>query len=93
MFALENGTEQASVAICEDADDVFIDAEWGLLYVICGAGEVDLVRADGLAPLARVLTSPGSRTGLFVQELDRLFVAVRATSSEPAAIWVFRPPL
>jgi hypothetical protein len=23
--------------------------------------------------------------------LDRLFLAVRATSSEPAAIWVFRP--
>jgi len=26
-----------------------------------------------------------------VPERDRLFVAVRAGSNEPAAIWVFRP--
>ena len=32
-----------------------------------------------------------ARTALFVPELDRLFVAVRAGSNEPAAIWVFRP--
>jgi hypothetical protein len=36
-------------------------------------------------------TASGARTSLFVPELDRLFVAVRARSKEPAAIWVFRP--
>jgi len=34
---------------------------------------------------------PGARTSLFAPELDRLFVAVRAQSNEPAAIWLFRP--
>jgi len=28
---------------------------------------------------------------LFVPELDRLFVAVRAAGPEPAAIWIFKP--
>jgi YVTN family beta-propeller protein len=91
-FALADGTEQANVGICADADDVFTDIKRQLVYVICGAGEVDILKIDGFAPVARVPTSTGSRTGLFVPELDRLFVAVRATYSEPAAIWVFRPP-
>jgi hypothetical protein len=45
----------------------------------------------GYRRLARVPTVSGARTSLFVPELDRLFVAVRAGSNEPAAIWVFRP--
>jgi hypothetical protein len=45
----------------------------------------------GYRHLARVPTVSGARTSLFVPELDRLFVAVRSRSGEPAAIWVFRP--
>ena len=43
------------------------------------------------AELARLPTAPGARTALFVPELDRLFLAVRATGDEAAAVWVFRP--
>ena len=59
----------------------------------CGEGVVDVFAAEaaGYRRLARVPTVSGARTSLFVPELDRLFVAVRARSSEPAAIWVFRP--
>jgi hypothetical protein len=43
-------------------------------------------------PLARVKTSSGARTSLFVPELDRLFVAARAgVSGSHAAILVLRP--
>ena len=45
----------------------------------------------GYRRLAGLPTVPGARTSLFVPDLDRLFVAVRAASNEPAAIWVFRP--
>jgi hypothetical protein len=38
-----------------------------------------------------VPTVAGARTALFVPELDRLFLAVRANGGEPAAIWIFRP--
>ena len=59
----------------------------------CGEGAVDVLEPDqqGYRRLARVPTASGARTSLFVPELDRLFVAVRAGSNEPAAIWVFRP--
>jgi DNA-binding beta-propeller fold protein YncE len=83
----------AKAASCGDADDVFVDAKRQRVYVSCGEGVVDVFAAAeaGYRLLARVSTVSGARTSLFVPELDRLFVAVRASSSEPAAIWVFRP--
>jgi DNA-binding beta-propeller fold protein YncE len=83
----------AKAATCSDADDVFVDAKRQRVYVSCGEGVVDVFAAAeaGYRPLARVSTVLGARTSLFVPELDRLYVAVRASSSEPAAIWVFRP--
>jgi hypothetical protein len=48
---------------------------------------------DGMyREIERIRTVPGARTSLFVPDLDRLFLAVRAERGEPAAIWVFRPP-
>lgn len=43
------------------------------------------------APSVGLPTAPGARTALFVPELDRLFLAVRARDQEPAAIWVYHP--
>jgi hypothetical protein len=48
---------------------------------------------DKLRRVARIPTTEGARTGLFVPELDRLFVAARARGSEPATLWVFQPGL
>jgi hypothetical protein len=83
----------AKVETCGDADDVFVDRKRRRVYVSCGEGVVDVLESGeaGYRRLARVTTVPGARTSLFVPELDRLFVAVRAASNEPAAIWVFRP--
>jgi hypothetical protein len=41
--------------------------------------------------LARIPTVVGARTSLFVPDLDILLLAVRATLTEAAAIWVFKP--
>jgi hypothetical protein len=49
--------------------------------------------ADGYTRTAQVAITSGASTALFVPELDRLFVAVRASSVASAAIWVFRPAL
>jgi YVTN family beta-propeller protein len=78
---------------CGDADDVFVDAKRHHLYVSCGEGAVAVIeaRGDGYAELGRVRTISGARTALFVPELDRLFLAVRASGNEPAALWVMRP--
>ncbi|MGB9647421.1 MAG: hypothetical protein WCB44_20185 [Stellaceae bacterium] len=89
----QDGRIVAKIETCSDADDVFVDPRRRRVYVSCGEGVIDVLEQRGAEyrRLARVPTVSGARTSLFVPELDRLFVAVRAKSNEPAAIWVFRP--
>jgi hypothetical protein len=90
---MENGAITANVDLCRDADDMFIDERRQQLYVSCGDGALDVfdMRQGSYPRKARIATVTGARTSLFVPELDRLFLAVRLTSSERPAIWVFRP--
>lgn len=81
-----DGKVYASGAACGDADDLFFDGD--RLYLVCGAGHVDIVSAAHPEMGAlRVATSLGARTGLFAPELKTLFVAA-PTRSATAAIWV-----
>jgi YVTN family beta-propeller protein len=93
VFSMTGGRLIATAETCGDADDLFIDAKRGRVYVSCGAGFVDVFEAKGATyrRTARIPTVSGARTSLFVPELDRLLVAVRTSTSEPAEIWVFRP--
>ena len=89
----QDGRVLAKIETCGDADDVFVDAKRHRAYVSCGDGMVDVFEQAeaGYRRLAQIPTISGARTSLFASELDRLFVAARARSGEPAAIWVFRP--
>jgi DNA-binding beta-propeller fold protein YncE len=93
IFSMTGGKLIATAETCGDADDLFIDARRGRIYVSCGAGFLDVFEPNGTTyrRIARMPTVSGARTSIFVPELDRLLVAVRASSAEPAAIWVFRP--
>jgi hypothetical protein len=93
VYSMTGGRPITAAETCGDADDLFIDAKRGRVYVSCGAGFVDILQAKGAIyrRIARIPTVSGARTSLFVPELDRLLVAVRAGSEAPAAIWVFRP--
>jgi DNA-binding beta-propeller fold protein YncE len=91
VFDKSNGSIVRMVEACSDADDVFVDAKRHRVYVSCGAGVIDVFDARSYERLARIPTVSGARTSLFVPELDRLFLAVRAAGSNPAGIWVFRP--
>ena len=93
VFATGDGKPMKGAETCGDADDVFVDAARQRLYVVCGVGAIDVFdrTADGYAHAARIRTAAGARTGLFVPATGRLYVAVRAGSGEPAALWVFRP--
>jgi hypothetical protein len=89
------GAVTESLATCGDADDVFFDDKRDRIYVSCGDGAIDVVQRgpDGFRRAGRVATSSGARTSLFVPELDRLFVAVRAGwLGSGAAILVLRAP-
>jgi hypothetical protein len=92
-YAMSDGAPLATIEICGDADDVFLDANRRRVYVSCGEGMLDILesRDAGFARIARIPTEPGARTALFNPERDRLFVAVRARPAEPAGIWIFRP--
>ena len=92
-FSMTDGKLIASPATCGDADDLFIDAKRSRVYVSCGVGFLDVLDAKEAAyrRTARIPTVSGARTSLFVPEMDRLLVAVRASPGEPAAIWIFRP--
>ena len=70
---------------CGDADDLFLDR--GRIYVVCGAGHVEVDSRDPDGASVRVETAGGARTGLFSPDFDKLFVAAPARGG-PAAIWV-----
>jgi DNA-binding beta-propeller fold protein YncE len=92
-YDMASGKRDESLETCRDADDVFVDARRRRLYVSCGEGAIDVfgsVGGAGYERIARIPTVAGARTSLFVPESDRFYVAVRATASQPAAIWVFR---
>ena len=93
VFAMADRRRIAGVPTCGDADDVFLDAKRRRIYVSCGSGAIDVLDAtgDSYQRIAHIATVSGARTSLFVPERDRLYLAVRATGGEPAAIWVFRP--
>jgi len=93
VFAAASGALATSAETCADADDMFVDAKRRRVYVSCGDGFLDVFDTEGgtYRRLAHMSTVSGARTSLYVPELDRLFVAARATAAEPAAVWVFRP--
>jgi DNA-binding beta-propeller fold protein YncE len=92
-YSTADGRPIATADVCSDADDVFLDAKRQRVYVTCGAGAIDVLadRGDRYERVDHVPTVNGARTSLYLTELDRLYVAVRAARAEPAAVWVFRP--
>ena len=91
-FDWQTGVLVSEAGTCGDADDVFLDSKRQRIYIICGAGFIDVLRADDAkySRLAKITTVAGARTGLFVGDMDRLFVAARAQPGQPASIWVYR---
>jgi DNA-binding beta-propeller fold protein YncE len=85
----DSGRVVAKVDISGDADDVFYDGKRHRIYVICGAGKIDIIeRSDPntYKELARMDTLNGARTGFFVPNQDMLFVAVPHRGSQQAEV-------
>jgi len=90
-YRATNGKVVHEAEICADADDVFVDMRRNRLYVICGAGVIDVLKGATLERIARISTVEGARTGLFAADDDLLFVAARAAADRDAAVWVLKP--
>lgn len=94
MLALNatSGAEFARVATGDGADDLFYDAVQHRLYVISGAGEVDVIQADsgtGISTIGVTHTAAGAKTALFVPAENNLYVGVPAAGAKPAEIGVY----
>ena len=89
----ESGNVVAKIDISGDTDDVFYDSKRHRIYVICGAGKIDIIEQtdqNNYKPLSKVGTAEGARTGLFVPERDTLFIAVPHRGSQQAEIRCYR---
>jgi len=93
VYDTVSGKRIARVSIAGDADDLFVDAARGRIYVICGEGKIEVVErrgADRYERGASVATARGARTGLYSPERSELYVAVPARSGMEAEIRVYR---
>jgi len=85
----ESGNVIAKIDISGDSDDLFYDNKRHRIYVICGAGKIDVVEQidpKTYKTSTKIDTAEGARTGLFVPERDTLFVAVPHRGSQQAEI-------
>jgi hypothetical protein len=93
VYDIDSGKVVAKQPIGGDTDDIFFDPEHKRLYVICGEGRIDIVRQedpDHYLLEGTVRTAPGARTGLFVHEERRLYVAAPAIGTSPARLLAYR---
>ena len=93
VYDTDSGRMVAKLPIGGDTDDVFFDAKRKRVYVICGAGRVDVFKQeapDRYTQEASVKTAPRARTGLFVPDVDKLYVAAPLESSSPARVLVYQ---
>lgn len=88
-----DGMTVAQMGTAGDTDDLFYDPGAQKIYVIGGAGVVDVYQqtdADHYQRIDGLSTAPGARTGLLVPELHRLYVAAPKRGDDPARILVYR---
>ena len=88
----ETGKQTASLEIVGDTDDLFYDAAKSRVYVIGGQGAVDVFAqkdADHYERIEHIATAAGARTGLFVADWRKLFVAVPHRGEQHAAVLIY----
>lgn len=93
VFDTDSGKIVSKFPIVGDSDDLFFDAAHRLIYAIGGEGFVDVFRQDSpdrYQRVVRIPTASGARTGLFVPDLDRLFVAIPHRGSQAAKVLVYQ---
>ena len=88
----DSGRIITTLSAVGDSDDVFYDAGRRLVYVIGGEGAVEVLRQrdpDHYESIGRTPTAPGARTGFFVPNSSRLYVAMPHRGSQTAKVLVY----
>ncbi len=91
LFDTATGKLLTAIPNVGDTDDLFYDAPRRRVYALGGEGFIDINQrdGDGLHRIGRVSTRGGARTGTWVAQQDRLYVAVPARRGQRAEIRVF----
>jgi hypothetical protein len=87
------GKEISRISTDDGADDLFFDSKLHRVYVITGAGAVDVYSisaAKHFTPVGKVRTAPGAKTGLLVPSQNLLYVGIPSVGSKPAEIRVYK---
>jgi len=93
VFDTVSGNRLATTPCVGDADDIFYDVKRNQTYVVGGEGFVDVFAGsatDAYPRLARIRTSPGARTALFVPERSLLYVAAPAREEQEAKVLIYQ---
>jgi DNA-binding beta-propeller fold protein YncE len=95
VIAYDTSTGKAvtSVPAVGDTDDLFYDGVRKRLYVIGGEGYVDVLQRDAgdvFRRTDRIATASGARTGMFVPEQSRLYLAVPHRGAQRAEVRVYQ---
>jgi len=89
VLKTDSGEVATKLDISADVDDVFYDSKRRRVYAVCGAGKIDILEQknpDTYQLLTKIDTAAGTRTGLFVPQLDTLYVAVPHRGAQSAEI-------
>jgi DNA-binding beta-propeller fold protein YncE len=92
VFDTSDGRQVSAFEIVGDTDDLFYDAARKRLYVSGGDGFVDVIEEqtpNGFIRIAHLATAAGARTGLFVAEQNRFYLAVPHRGNQQAEIRVY----
>jgi WD40 repeat protein len=92
VFDTETGKSVAGFDSVGDADDVFYDAVHDLIFVLGGEGYIEIFSqqaADHYQYVTRISTAQGARTGLWVPDWNRMYVAVPHEGNQLAEIQVY----
>lgn len=92
VFDTTAGRQIAAAEIVGDTDDMFYDAARSRVYVIGGQGFVDVFAQtdpDHYTRMARYPTAAGARTGFYVPDWGKLFVAVPHRANRRAEILIY----
>jgi hypothetical protein len=92
VFDTESGQIVTELNSVGDSDDIFYDPIRRRIYEIGGEGFIDVLEqkdADHYERVTKIPTAPGARTGLFVPQFNRLYLAVPHRGNQKAEIRVY----
>ena len=92
VFDTDTGATVASLPIPATADDMFFDPARRRIYVLGGQGYVAVIAEQDpnhYRRLAWIRARVGSRTGLFVPQLNELFVAISQSPHQHPELLVY----